>query len=331
MGRMAALAHWHCQCHWHCSGSATASGSAAMLHASFSFSSHFLSQRLPAPSSARSHLNNRILDLSEPTIFRSHRVSGAESGLPLNLTAARCSSFAPRFRGRLQLTTRQRPRSLLPCLLLVQRRRLESCSPLGVLLRSPQVAMADAWLAICFIYVLHTLGEPPTLAGELDFHKYDKIRGFQTAVVDEVVKTGSFSDYKRRQLEGGFFFKLPHPADGSRPERPDGKGLVPGSVELSSGDCILLDISNSEWPAAHPVHPDLPCHARFPSSRSQPAHAIHPPAFACPISPTPDSCRCACCCCCGSGCWSWRRCWCCCCSCLGCCPFWALPFFARRH
>ncbi len=140
--------------------------------------------------------------------------------------------------------------------------------------------MADALLAAaCLIYVLHMLGEPPSPAGELDFRKYEKFRDLQTAVVDEVVKTGSFSDYKRRQLEGGFFFVLPHPPDGSRPARPSGSGIVAGSITLSPGDCILLDISSSES-AAHAHAPPTP---RPPRPRpARPSPATHPPAFAHP-------------------------------------------------
>jgi hypothetical protein len=109
--------------------------------------------------------------------------------------------------------------------------------------------MADAaFAAACLIYVLHTLDEPPTPAGEIGFGKFD-FGDLQSAVALVVEKKGSFSDYKRYQLEGGFFFVLPHPPDGSRPARPVGNGLVAGSVTLSSGDCILLDISCSELAA----------------------------------------------------------------------------------
>ena len=94
--------------------------------------------------------------------------------------------------------------------------------------------MVDAWLAACLLYVLHTEGKPPTPAGKLSFREFNELGDFQVAVVADA-------------LGGGFFFKLAHPADGSRPKRPAGDGLVSGSVELSPGDCVLLDISAREF------------------------------------------------------------------------------------
>ena len=150
--------------------------------------------------------------------------------------------------------------------------------------------MEKPWFAACFIYVLFKRDELPVLVGELAFGKYDKFVDFRTAVVDVVEKKGSFRNYERFQLAGGFFFKLTHPAEGNRPARPEGNGLVPRSVELSPGDCILLDISASEFRCPFVPRAFRPCRSllspfrpapyltrlRTPASRPRPIPAGEP-------------------------------------------------------
>ena len=130
--------------------------------------------------------------------------------------------------------------------------------------------MEKPWLAACYIYVLFKRDELPVLVGELAFGKYDKFVDFRTAVVDVVEKKGSFRNYERFQLAGGFFFKLTHPAEGNRPARPEGNGLVPRSVELSPGDCILLDISASEFRCPFVPRAFRPCRSLLSPFRPAP-------------------------------------------------------------
>ena len=156
--------------------------------------------------------------------------------------------------------------------------------------------MAKPWLAACYIYVLFKRDQLPALVGKLEFGKYDNFFDFRTAVADVVEMDGSFREYKRCQLVSGVFFKLTHPAKGNhRPARPKGNGLMPSSVELSPGDCILLDISASEFRFHFVPRAFLPCVAppcRHFAQRLvaiSPSPLSYPPPSHTPITPTPDS------------------------------------------
>jgi hypothetical protein len=149
------------------------------------------------------------------------------------------------------------------------------------------------------IYVFHGLSNKPIqVDAELPEGPHTFGR-FQDIVVDGVLKFRHPLGFVVDQLLSGSLFIQREPP--GLPTRP-GAGDIPlkrgASILLSGGDCILLDLGESEChlpgPPAPPARP-----APAPPLTRPPSHA--------PVTPTPAPCRCACCWWCCPCCWWWRR------------------------
>ena len=135
------------------------------------------------------------------------------------------------------------------------------------------------------VFVMYKKEEPITRAGKVAVANYDDVDDLVTAVVATVRASERFTMYDRCQLAGGSLFVLEQPP--GKPSHPGKVGLSIGPVKVKASDCILLDISASEFRfmfvprfALTDVPPSLP--------------RPHPPAFARPITPAPYICRRAC-------------------------------------
>ena len=121
-------------------------------------------------------------------------------------------------------------------------------------------------------------------AGKVAVADYDDVDDLLMAVVATVQESGHFLNYLRGQLASGDLFVLKQPTSG-KPSHPGTDGLGVGPVKVKAGDCILLDISASEFRC--PFVPPTIRQSHVSLSRHRP----HPAAFARPIALTPIPCR----------------------------------------
>ena len=96
------------------------------------------------------------------------------------------------------------------------------------------------------VYMIYKKGVPAARAGKIAVADYGDVYDLENAVVATVKESERFPEIKPGQLLSGDFFVLKQPTVG-RPSHPGKDGLSVGEVKVKAGDCILLDITASEF------------------------------------------------------------------------------------